>query len=285
MRSGRIIPAKHPYTALLDNYVGSPKRLYILGELPKTRRPSVAIVGSRQPTPYGHEVTYRLAFDLAKAGIVVISGLAYGIDAAAHKAALEAGGTTIAIMAAGLDTIYPRQHQALARQIIDSGGALVSEYPPGTTPYKVNFLARNRIVSGLADAVLVTEATTRSGTLATVAHALEQSKEIFAVPGNITSPLSASPNTLISKGAHLATSAEDILQIIAPQLVQEQTALPLGNNPAETAILQLLAQGVRHGDQLQQQSGLTISEFLQTLTLLEISGAIRALGGDQWTIS
>jgi DNA processing protein len=146
------------------------------------------------------------------------------------------------------------------------------------------FLERNRIVSGLSDAVIVTEAAVRSGTLATVAHALEQGREVFVVPGNITSAMSAGCNALIKQGAHPVTSAQDILEIIAPHLMKGQALLPLGNTPLESTIIGLLQAGIRDGDQLQTESGVDISEFSQTLTMMEIAGTIRSLGGNQWTL-
>lgn len=274
----------HTFTSVLQHYPGSPQNLYIAGEIPKKRTTTVAIVGSRRPTSYGKETTYKLAYDLAKQGVVVVSGLAYGIDAHAHRGALDAGGTTIAILAGGLDIIYPKQHTALAKQIINAGGALISEYKPGSTVYKSHFLARNRIVSGLSDAVVITEAAQRSGTLATVSHALSQGKDVFAVPGNVTSSLSVGPNRLIQQGAHIAMSANDILHIIAPHLVIHPQTKAAGATPAEKAILQLLQKGIRDGEILQQQSGLTISDYLQAMTMLEINDIIRPLGGDRWAV-
>lgn len=149
-----------------------------MGELPDERLPSVAIVGTRKPTTYGKEVTRQLASDLAKRGVIIISGLALGIDGLAHRGALEAGGTTIAVLANGLPDIYPSTHRALADEILASRGAIISEYEPGVSARGFQFLQRNRIVSGLSDAVIITEAATRSGTLNTAAHALEQGKEV-----------------------------------------------------------------------------------------------------------
>lgn len=274
----------NPYLQTLSSVFKAPDKIYISGALPATRLPSVAIVGSRKPTTYGKEVTFTLARDLAKAGLVIISGLALGIDSIAHKAALEVGGKTIAVLPGGLDDIYPSSHIRLARQIVDSGGALISEHPVLTKIYKSSFLSRNRLVSGLADAVIVTEAASRSGTLATVTYALEQGKEVFAVPGNITSNLSVGPNNLIKQGAHPITSAKDVLEIIAPGLIQKQSTIPLGSNENETKILSLLQSGIRDGDQLLAESGMDASLYLQTMTMLEIEGSIRAFGGNQWTL-
>lgn len=284
MRITMVHTQATPYTSAMQHYPSSPTTLFILGSLPEDRRPSVAIVGSRKPTAYGKEVTYRFAYDLAKQGVVIISGLAYGVDITAHKAALDAGGTTLAVLAGGLDDIYPASHQRFAEQIVESGGAIISEYPVGTISYKANFLARNRIVSGLSDAVLVTEAAERSGTLSTVAHALEQGKEVFAIPGPITSPLSIGPNRLLAQGAHCVLSYKDILAVVAPELAGEEATELLSYSEQEKAIISLIKKGVRSGEELQRQSGLSASEFSQTLTMLEITGTIKPLGGNKWTV-
>jgi len=276
--------ATEPYLSPLQEVTKAPTSVYIAGKLPLTRFPSVAIVGTRRPTPYGKEVTHRLAYDLAKRGVAIISGLALGVDAIAHQAALDAGGTTIAVLGNGLDHIYPSRNQQLGKQIVKKGGALLSEYPPSMPALAHHFLARNRLVSGLADAVIVTEAAARSGTLSTVNHALEQGKDVFVVPGNITSLLSIGPNRLLQQGAHPALSVDDILEIIAPHLLKDAPEPVIGSNPAETRILKLIQSGVRNGDQLQEQSKLEASEFSQALTMLEINGDIRALSGNQWTI-
>jgi DNA processing protein len=284
MKINSIRPGDHKYLQIIGTIAKVPDKLHFIGTLPSERSPTVAIVGTRKPTAYGREVTYRFAYDLAKRGIVIISGLALGVDSIAHRATLDAGGTTLAILPSSVNDVYPRTHQDLARQIVASGGALMSEYEPPTEAYKDHFLARNRIVSGLSDAVIVTEAAARSGTLATVAHALEQGREVFVVPGNITSPLSAGCNALIKQGAHPITCAEDVLEIIAPQLLTPQSILPLGNTPLESKIITLLQSGIRDGDELQNQSNVGASEFSQAITLMEISGTIRALGGNQWTL-
>ena len=186
--------------------------LYYCGTLPDdASKAVVAVVGTRRPTPYGTEVTFEIAYKLARAGAIIISGLAFGIDATAHRAALEAGGTTIAVLAGGLDDIYPRSHRKLAQQIVDSGGAIISEYPPGTPAHKHHFLARNRLISGLSQSVIITEAAERSGALSTINHALDQNKDIYAVPGPITSALSAGPNNLIQQGAAPITNLNTLL--------------------------------------------------------------------------
>ncbi len=275
---------KNGYVLPLKNIPSPPLTLYCAGSLPAKRRPTIAIIGSRKPTPYGREVTHSIAHKLAKHGVVIVSGLALGIDAIAHKAALEAGGTTIAVLANGLHRVYPPSHAGLAKEIVEAGGALVSEKPLGYEARPYDFLARNRLVSGLADAILVTEATERSGTLSTVTHALEQNKEVFAIPGPITSLLSVGPNKLMQQGAHPVVCAEDILRVIAPELEIGQKQFVFGDTPLEVKLLELLGAGVRDGNALQQQAGVPASEFLQALTMMELKGTIRALGGNQWSI-
>lgn len=284
MKINRISPLDNKYLQIIDTIDSCPKKLYFMGKLPDKRLPTVAIVGTRKPTSYGKEVTYQLAFDLAQRGIVIVSGLALGIDAIAHRGALDAGGITLAVLGNGLDTIYPANNQNLAKEILAKHGAIISEYEPEVEARDFQFLERNRIVSGLSDAVIVTEAAIRSGTMSTVAHALEQGREVFVVPGNITSPLSAGCNKLIKQGAHPITCADDVLEIIAPDLLQPQAILPLGSTKLESQIINLLQSGIRDGDELLIQTGADASEFSQTLTLMEISGAIRALGGNQWTL-
>ena len=280
------------FTSVLKELPGTPSELYIKGTLPTERRITVAIVGSRKPSAYGVEVTERFASALAKRGVVIISGLAFGVDKIAHQACLDAGGTTIAVMPGGLNSIYPRQHNALAERIMKNGGALVSEYAQGVEPRNYHFLARNRIVSGLADAILVTEATDRSGTFSTVAHAIGQNKEVFAVPGPINSLLSVGPNRIIQEGAQVALTPEDILMSIAPELLNSaagQQALPLGDTLLEVAILEGLQAGYHTSDLLleytkQALPTLELSELLQTLTMMELKGTIKALGGQRWRL-
>jgi DNA processing protein len=274
MNYNTIIPDKHKFLQGLANIAKVPERLYFRGELPAERISTVAIVGTRKPTAYGREVTYKIAYELAQRGVVIISGLAFGIDSIAHRAALDAGGITIAVLGNGIDTVYPRAHEKLAQEILQKGGALLSEYPQGAATFPSNFLARNRLVSGLADAVVVTEAAARSGSLATVNHALEQGKDVFAVPGNITNPMSAGCNEIIKQGATPLTDPKEVL----PGFVSQQISLS-SSNP----ILKLMEKGIRDSDELMKQSGMSASDFLQAMTLLEIDGVIRSNGGNKWT--
>lgn len=284
MKINDISPDKHKYLQILVDIVKPPKSLSYIGVLPDDRTPTVAIVGTRKPSTYGKEVTHDLAFNLAKRGVIIVSGLALGVDAIAHKAALEAGGTTIAVLGNGLPRIYPAANQHLAKNIIAQGGAIISEYGRDEAARPHYFLERNRLVSGLADVIVITEAAARSGTLNTAGHALEQGKDIFVVPGNITSPLSAGCNALLSRGATPATSYEDILHVVAPDALEPQAQLTLGSTPQETKLLELIRSGVRDGEQLQVASGLEAAEFSRILTMMELSGLIRPLGGNQWSL-
>jgi DNA processing protein len=284
MKINTLAPDESKYLKVLTSIAQPPKRLHYIGSLPAERILSVAIVGTRRPSAYGKEVTHRLAGDLAKRGVVIVSGLALGVDAIAHAAALEAGGTTLAVLGNGLPKIQPTTNRSLADSIVRSGGAILSEYDRDDDARPHYFLQRNRLVAGLADAIIITEATTRSGTLNTAAHALDQGKEIFVVPGNITSPLSAGCNALLKQGARLVTDYQDVLDVIAPGAEKSQTILPLGSNALETAIIGLISSGIRDGDELLERSEVSATEFSTALTMLELAGTIRPLGGNQWTI-
>lgn len=289
MEINRIRPDEHNFTQRLASIANPPKSLCFMGTLPTSGAPVVAIVGSRKPSAYGREVTEQLASDLAKAGCIIVSGLALGIDGIAQRAALEAGGTVIGVIPNELPDISPQTNYKLAMNIIKNGGAILSEWKKGDGKIvnRWSFLERNRLVSGLADAVIITEAAERSGTLNTAAHALSQGRDVFAVPGNITSPLSAGCNALLKQGAYPVTEAKDILQIIAPEQLKkpDQSQLPLGSSPEETIIINLIASGIRSGDQLQQQSGLNPADFATALTMLEINGVIKPLGANNWTLN
>lgn len=284
MKINSISPQEHSYLQIICDIAKPPKKFYLIGKLPDKRIPTVAIVGTRKPSAYGKEVTYALSASLARRGVVVMSGLALGVDAIAHQAALDAGGATIAILANGVDSVYPAANRQLAQSIVEHGGAIMSEYEPGTPARDYQFLARNRLVSGLADVLIVTEAAQRSGTLATVAHALEQGIDIYAVPGNITSPLSAGTNAIIAQGATPIVDIDAFVDQLLGNETGEQPGLPLGMNDAESSILTLIYNGVRSGEELQSQSGLDPREFAQTITTLEITGRIRALGANTWTL-
>jgi DNA processing protein len=243
-------------------------------------RPRVAIVGSRKVSTYGTAVIHQLVNDLVRAGIVIISGLAIGADTVAHRAALEAGGQTIAVLPSAINTIYPATNHNLAQRIVREGGALVSEYAAGSTAYKHHFIARNRIVSALSDVVVVAEATSKSGTLHTARFALEQGRDVMAIPGNITMPTSYGTNHLIKSGAGLVTSAQDVL--LALGISGNARQQPRGDTPEQQCILDLIYAGESNGEILLHKSGLDIRRFDQSLTMLEITGKIRGLGANTW---
>jgi len=273
------------YPEILRNIPSAPKQLYVVGPLAELlARPRLAVVGSRRVTAYGKNVTMRLAGEAAKQGIVIVSGLALGVDGLAHQAALDAGGLTIAVLPGSVERIYPATHYQLAKRIIEGGGALVSEYPPGTDIFKVNFVARNRLISGLSNATLITEAALKSGSLHTARFALEQGHEVLAVPGNINTLTSEGANNLIKHGAVPVTCIDDILFTLGVKSTQTKS-LPKGSNEAEDAVLQLLSAGQQDGEVLQSESGLEIALFNQTLTMLEITGKIRSLGANQWVLA
>lgn len=262
----------------------SPKEMYLLGSpfASWIARPKVAIVGSRKVSSYGREVTERLAGELAAVGVVIISGLALGIDSIAHKAALDAGGLTVAVMPGGLDRIYPASHRNLARQILNQGGALISEYPVGANIFKQNFIARNRLVSGLSDALLVTEAAAASGTIHTARFALDQGKSVMAVPGNITSPMSIGTNNLIKSGALAVTSADDIFFALGIDPARHKAQRVFKGSLLEEKALELLRSGVSSQEELALALGIDGSQLGPVLTMLEINAYIRPAGGGFW---
>ena len=288
MEINRILPDEHIFSQRLTNIANPPKSLCYMGKLPETKAPVVSIVGSRKPSAYGKEVTERLATDLAKAGCVIVSGLALGVDCIAQKAAIEAGGTVVAVVPNELPDISPRTNYQLAMSIIEQDGAVVSEWMKGDNKIvnRWSFLERNRLVSGLADGIIITEAAERSGTLNTASHALNQGRDLFAVPGNITSPLSAGCNTLLKQGAYLVTDADDVLSIIAPEKLQKDNGQELATSATieEAIIIKLISEGLRDGDEIQQKSGLSASDFATALTMLEINGVIKPLGANNWTL-
>lgn len=246
------------------------------------KRPCLAIVGSRKVTPYGKEVTLQLSRQLAEQGITLISGLAFGVDSLAHQAALDADGGTIAVLPSALDTIMPASHTSLAKRIVLQAGALISEYEPGTPALIQHYIARNRLIAGLSQAVLITEAAENSGSLYTANFAKQQGKPVLAVPGNITSPSSAGTNKLLREGAIPIISYMDVLEALELEPHRAPAATIHGQNATEHALLELLLQGVTDGQELLRQSGLATESFNQTLTLLELSGKIRPLGGNRW---
>lgn len=285
MKINKISYNTNAYPEILKHIGGPPKQLFVLREIHHLlEQPRLAVVGSRRVTPYGRNVTKQLAGEAAKQGLVIVSGLALGVDAIAHQAALDVGGKTIAVLPSAVDEIYPRSHVQLAREILKNGGALISEYPAGTEPYPANFVARNRIVSGISDGVLITEAAEKSGTLHTANFALEQGKTVMAVPGNINSELSKGTNSLIKAGATPVTSSKDIFEALKID-VEEGVREVMAANEQEAVIIELLKRGVTDASELQLRSELSATLFNQTLTMLEITGKAKPLGAGHWGIA
>jgi len=246
------------------------------------------VVGTRRATPYGHAVAGRLARDLAAAGVTVVSGLAKGVDTSAHRATLQAGGRTIAVLGNGLDQVYPPENAGLARQIVETdAGAIVSEFAPGVPPDAVNFPRRNRIISGLSRGTLIIEAGERSGALITADFALEQGREVMAVPGSILSAMSVGPNELLKQGATPVTSVDDILNALSPEssaLSPEFVARPVPElGFEETAVLQALGAEPRHVDDLARALSIGPGTVSAVLAMLELSGLARQVGAMLYT--
>jgi len=271
---------------LLRRIPSPPQELFWTGTHPSEflDKPRVAIVGSRKVTGYGKQVTQQMAGELARAGIVIISGLALGVDAIAHQAVIDAGGLTIAVLPTSLDQIYPPSHLNLARQIVDTGGCLLSEYRAGSAVYKTNFTARNRIVSGLSNVLLITEAAKNSGTMHTAGFALEQGRTVMAVPGNINSPGSEGCNNLIKTGAVPVTDTSDVFFALGlDPSAPKQTKIFRGADN-EQKIFDLIRRGIFDQEELAQAARLDGPALSAALTMLEINGYIRAEGGN-WTLA
>jgi DNA processing protein len=280
------------YPKLLKEIYDPPITLFVKGDATCLNRPTVSIVGSRRATPYGINTAEKLARDLAQRGLTICSGLARGIDSAAHRGALECQGKTVAVLGSGLDYIYPRENKKMAQQIEESG-CIISEFPLGTSPSPQNFPIRNRIISGLSLGTCLVEAAEFSGSLITARLALEQGREVFAVPGNITSKCSFGPNLWIKQGAKLVQDWQDIVeelplpvkeQVLATSKVQPQgqegSLFPEVLNDAEKLVLELLNEDEAvHVDRLLELSQMTSSELLATLSELEMKDKIKQLRG------
>jgi DNA processing protein len=274
------------YPPRLKEIYDYPTVLYVKGSLPAEDEPCLAIVGTRRPTVYGRQVTEEIVADLARSGIIIISGLARGIDSVAHRATLDCGGKTVAVFGSGLDIVYPGENAKLAQAIIEHG-ALVSEYPLGVKPKAENFPLRNRIMSGLSLGVLVVEAGERSGALITAQQAVEQNREVFAIPGSILSSASQGTNRLIQEGAKLVRNYTDILQELNLTIVVQQAEIrefsPV--NEVESAILKLLSAEPNHIDEICRRSGLTMPEASSTLAMLELRGIARQVGSMNYVLA
>ena len=274
------------YPRLLRPIPAAPPVLYVRGSLTSQDDWAVAVVGTRRATTYGREAAADLAGALAHNRITVVSGLARGIDGIAHRAALDAGGRTIAVLGCGLDVVYPPEHARLARDIISSG-ALVSDYPLGTQPEARNFPPRNRIISGLALGVLVVEGAQDSGSMITADYALEQGRDVFAVPGTIFSPRSQGTNRLIQQGAKMVTSVQDILEELnltqASQQMEVRSLIP--DNPTEAALLAHLSTEPRHMDEIVRETGLATADVSATLAMMELKGMVRQVGSMTYVLA
>ncbi len=282
-----LTPDDEDYPALLRQIPDAPIVLYVRGTLLPQDERALAIVGTRKASTYGRDAAAYLARQLTRHEVTIVSGLAHGIDAAAHRGALDGGGRTIAILGCGIDQVYPRDHQPLAREIIERG-AVISEFAIGTRPDARNFPRRNRIISGLSLGVLIAEAPDQSGALITAAVAAEQGREVFAVPGSIFNPMSAGGNHLIQDGAKLVTSVDDILDElnIAHRNVQTRTVTEriAPANAVEAELLQYLSHEPVHIDDLVRVCGLPVTTVTSTLTLLELKGLARNVGHMQYSL-
>ncbi len=272
------IEASDPrYPALLKNVPGAPTTLFVRGTLPDPSRTLVAIVGTRRATTEGLSLARNVARDLSRAGISIVSGLALGIDGAAHAGAIEGGTPTYAVLGNGIDSIYPASHQNLAEQIIKTGGGVLSEYEPGIPSYPNQFLERNRIVSGMSRAVIVIEAPARSGSLSTARHAAEQGRDVFVVPGSPTSRNYQGSHFLIREGARLVTDVKDIMEDLGLEL-------PGAQEPADPECQALLALIREYPNGVSTETLATVSnspipKILETLTLLSSEGTIHERNG------
>lgn len=269
------------YPELLKEIYTPPPILYVKGNLKKDDI-AIGVVGTRRMTLYGKEVTIDITTELARNGITIVSGLARGIDSVSHKTALENGARTIAVLGSSLDenSIYPPENKNLAKHIIENG-AIISEYPIGMPALPQNFPQRNRIISGISLGVLVVEAKEKSGALITAREALDQNREVFAVPGPITSQFSVGPNNLIKSGAKIVTSAIDILEELNLEQINHclKNKKIISDVPEENKILELLSKEPMHIDKIVENSNMNASQISSILIMLEMKGMVRNLGG------
>jgi len=281
----RIIRYNDPsYPAFLREISDSPLIFYARGDIKEEDRFSIAVVGPRRPTDYGIRVTDMIAGELSRSGLTVVSGMARGVDTVAHKAALRRGGRSIAVLGSGLDVPYPPENAGLMKRIAEDG-CVISEYPLGTKPERENFPRRNRLISGLSLGVLVVEATSDSGALITARYALEQGREVFAVPGMITSTRSSGTNALIRQGARLVEKASDIIEELAPQLkgfIKERKRRAVSLTDEEKKIAEKLSPEPLHIDELTRQIGLPPYRILGILTTLELKGIVKQAEGKRF---
>ena len=292
----RLVTWDEPaYPHLLREIYDPPPLLYVRGNTELLNRHGISMVGARRPTPYGNQMAERLGRDLAARGLVIVSGLARGIDACAHRGALSTpAGTTIAVLGCGIDVVYPKENRKLFEEI-EQRGAIISEFPMGTFPGAQNFPIRNRVIAGMSLGVVCVEGAQYSGSLITSRLAMEFSREVFGVPGNVTQPTSFGPNQLIKQGAKLVTSWEDVVEelptpvraellpVESPSAQERASLVQESLAPVERALYELLSvDQARHVDELLELSGLTSSEVLAALFDLEMKGVVRQLPGKQF---
>lgn len=274
------------FPALLKEIHDPPLALYVRGTLPPDNRLTLAFVGSRKATPYGKTAVNMLVRPLAARGAAIISGLAYGIDAEAHRATLAVRGTAVAVLGGGVDdaALYPRAHRGLANDIIASGGAVISEFPPGTPPVAHHFPQRNRVIAGLSRGIVIVEAAERSGALITARLGLEQNRDVFVVPGPITSPASAGTNALLREGAAPVRSAEDIMESLELTDLLAQTTRERDEEVGDAAddratLLRVITRDPQSLDEIVQRSTLAPNVVASLITVLELDGCVRDVGG------
>ena len=267
------------YPALLKETDDAPPVIYVRGQLSAADEWALSVVGTRRPTPYGRQVAEELTYQLASNRICIVSGLARGVDAIVHRAAIQAGGRTVAVLACGLDMVYPPEHAKLAREIIEHG-ALISEYPLGTQPRGDYFPRRNRIMSGMSLGVLVVEGDLKSGAIITARWAADQNREVFAVPGSIFSPQSRGTNDLIQQGAKLVQKVEDVLEelnlTMVPHQIEMQELMPATDT--EAGLLRHITKEPLHIDEVCRLSSLPVSTVSSVLAMMELKGLIKQMG-------
>lgn len=274
------------YPARLKEIYDFPPLLYVRGTILPEDELAIAVVGTRRSSVYGKQVTEEIVTDLVQNKITIVSGLAKGIDSVAHRTALESGGRTIAVTGCGLDMVYPADHVALAQQIMENG-ALISEFPLGTKPKAEHFPQRNRIISGVSLGVLVIEAGEKSGALLTAHLAVEQNRDIFAIPGSIFSPVSKGTNRIIQEGAKLVRNCADILEELNLSCLPKQMGMKefVPATDMESKLLTQLSKEAIHIDDLCRHSGLPIASVSSTLAMLELKGIVKQLGGMNYILA
>ncbi len=307
----QITPVESGFTWRLSYLKKPPKMLYFYGKMPENakngvksgrfpkepigRAKVVAIVGARKMTAYGESIAFKIARELAELGVIVVSGMAIGIDTAAHRGALAGGGKTVAFLGTGIDKIYPQENYDLFEEIIRTGGAVISEYGPGAAiggRMKTTFLERNRLISGVADAVIVVEADVRSGSLNTAVHALEQGVPLFAVPGDLGRQMSQGCNNLFSKGAAAYTCVEDVLNVLFPGGVKHRAKAKceFSGTEDEKIVVSAVSKGLYQGEEIikfccKKEADFDITRFNIAVTSLELKGVLKREYGNKWILA